>query len=308
MISPLVTVGIPTYNRATGLARTLESICAQTYRNLEIIVSDNASTDANVEDVIRARMAIDARIRYHRQLSNIGAMANFSSLVTEGKGSFFMWAADDDRWEPFFIESCVRALVADSTLAACQMEVQYEYAPQAQFPFFTEGRVFTSYSSDLPSERIEHLLRHVYGNLVYGVLKRDCLLNNGSPIIDSIGRSLNEIPMLVLLAFRGNIRVLPQIGMYKSAPRSVCEQAKWEQVGGRLPNWPGWQAYLKTLISLRRYHALVATEANSAIQSLECSAAIKRELSQFSKLCLLRHELFMALRWKPAVKSDICAR
>src|SRR5438105_427229 len=169
MIEPLVTVGIPTYNRAEGLARTLEAVCTQTHRNLEIIVSDNASTDPDVENVVRDFMARDARVIYHRHSQNIGAMANFSSLVSKGAGEFFMWAADDDRWEAFFVERCVRELVADPSLAICQMEAQYEVAPRILFPFFFEGSAFHRPFSGSPPDRLRHLLRHVYGNLVYGI-------------------------------------------------------------------------------------------------------------------------------------------
>ena len=72
-MEPLVSVGIPTYNRPEGLRRTLECITGQTYRNLEIIVSDNCSPDPEVERVVRSFMAHDARIQYFRQPENKGA-------------------------------------------------------------------------------------------------------------------------------------------------------------------------------------------------------------------------------------------
>jgi glycosyltransferase involved in cell wall biosynthesis len=304
MIEPLVTIGVPTYNRAAGLARALEAMCAQTYRNLEIIVSDNASTDPNVEKVVRDVMARDARVIYHRHPQNIGAMANFSSLVSKGNGDFFMWAADDDRWEAFFVERCVRELVADPDLAVCQMEAQFEISQDSLFPFFFEGAAFHRLLPQSPPERVKHLLRNVYGNLVYGIFRRKALLHKGRPITEWIGPTLNEIPMQILFASRGSIRVLPEIGMYKSAPLSVCEEARWERVGGELPNWTGWWAHVNASRSLHRYHKMVVREVCVAIDDLGYDKRTTRRLRGWAAFYLLRHEIYLAVRWKPKSASS----
>ena len=300
MTGPLVTVAVPTFNRPVGLARTLSSICSQTYQNLEIIVSDNASTDVEVEKVVREVMARDKRVTYHRHAENLGAMANFSSLVSKGTGEFFMWAADDDRWEPFFIQKCVDGLLANSKLAVCQMEAQYETAPGSLFPFFFEGEAFHDCVSRTAPERVKHLLCHVYGNLVYGVFRREALLHRGRPVTEWIGRTLNEIPMQILLVSSGSIRVIPEVGLYKSAPASVCEQARWEQIGGKLPNWLGWRAHLAACRSLHQYHAMVRQENFIAIGDLGYDKNTTRWLYAWATYYLLRHECFLAIRWKPA--------
>jgi glycosyltransferase involved in cell wall biosynthesis len=304
MTEALVTVGIPTFNRPEGLGRALTSICSQTYRNLEIIVSDNASTDPAVRATVDEFAAKDARISYHRHPENLGAMSNFSSLPPKTSGEFFMWAADDDRWEPFFIERCVAGLQADPALAVCQMEAQYEIQGQALFPFFFEGLPFHDYSSCSPVERVKHLLRHVYGNLIYGVFRREALFHNGRPITEWIGRTLNEIPMQILLASRGGIRVMPEIGLYKAAPKTVCEQARWEQVGGRLPNWRGWRSYFNDCRSLHQYHNMVKHENFTAIDALGYDSRTTRRLRATAIYCLLKHELLLALRWKPEASAE----
>lgn len=303
MTEPLVTVGIPTFNRPAGLARTLDCICSQTHRNLEIVVSDNASTDPAVRATVDAFAAKDARIVYHRHSENIGAMSNFSSLPPKARGEFFMWAADDDRWEPFFIERCVEGLQADSALAVCQMEAQYEINGETLFPFFFEGSPFHDYSEPSPVRRVKHLLRHVYGNLVYGVFRRAALFHEGRPITEWIGRTLNEIPMQILLASSGGIRVIPEVGLYKSAPKNVCEQARWEQVGGRLPNWRGWRNHFTDCRSLYVYHNMVMHENFAAIASLGYGSGNTRELRRVAAYCLLKHEFLLALRWKPAASA-----
>jgi glycosyltransferase involved in cell wall biosynthesis len=106
---PLVSVGIPTYNRPAGLRRTLECICGQTYSNIEIVVSDNASPDSATKSVVDEFATRDHRIRYFGQLSNIGAMENFRFVLARASGEYFMWAADDDEWDSRFVEVCLGA-------------------------------------------------------------------------------------------------------------------------------------------------------------------------------------------------------
>lgn len=102
--SPLVSVGVPTYNRPELLQRALDKLLAQTYSNLEIIVSDNASSNPRVAEVVDRYRQHDPRIRSFRQSSNIGAMPNFLFVLNQAQGDFFMWAADDDDWSPDFIQ------------------------------------------------------------------------------------------------------------------------------------------------------------------------------------------------------------
>lgn len=107
---PLVTVGIPTYNRPAGLDRTLACITGQTYPNLEILVSDNCSTTPETEQVARAWQRRDPRIVYHRQPENIGLEPNFKYLLAKAQGEYFFWAADDDGWTPDFVSEGMAAI------------------------------------------------------------------------------------------------------------------------------------------------------------------------------------------------------
>lgn len=115
---PLVSVGIPTYNRPEGLRRTLECVTAQTYPNLDIIVSDNASPGTATEATVREFMARDPRIRYFRQERNIGGNGNFRFVFEQGRGEFWAWAADDDEWDPEFVAVCLGNLLDPAKHAA----------------------------------------------------------------------------------------------------------------------------------------------------------------------------------------------
>lgn len=108
MSDMLVTIGIPTYNRADGYLReALGAALAQTYPNIEIIVADNASTDDT--DRVVADLAGD-RVKYVKHPTNLGSQGNYNSLVDMAAGEYFLMLHDDDRIDPDFIETCVTAL------------------------------------------------------------------------------------------------------------------------------------------------------------------------------------------------------
>jgi len=103
---PLVSIGIPTYNRADGFLReTLTSALNQTYPNIEIIVSDNCSTD-NTEVYVES--FDDPRIRYFRHAKNIGASNNFNYCLEQARGDYFLLLHDDDLIDKDFVEICMK--------------------------------------------------------------------------------------------------------------------------------------------------------------------------------------------------------
>ena len=105
--APLVTIAIPTWNRADRLLpETLRSALGQHYPNIEVLVSDNASTDGTGELVKGFR---DSRIRYLRQGRNMGVEANFGTLLAEARGDYLLYLNDDDTIDPDLLE---RALAA----------------------------------------------------------------------------------------------------------------------------------------------------------------------------------------------------
>lgn len=104
---PLVSIGIPTFNRPEGLERALKQLCCQTYRNIEIIVSDNCSPDPKVSEVALSFQSKDNRIKYFKQPENFGYANNYEFVLLQATGEYFMWAADDDEWDSTFIETCL---------------------------------------------------------------------------------------------------------------------------------------------------------------------------------------------------------
>ncbi|MER3486233.1 MAG: hypothetical protein C4345_09945 [Chloroflexota bacterium] len=111
--APRVSIGLPVYNRQQYVGEAIESILAQTFADFELIISDNASTDAT--GVICQEYARkDARVRYYRNAINIGAAKNFNRVFHLSSGEYFKWMASDDICAPTFIERCVEALDGDT--------------------------------------------------------------------------------------------------------------------------------------------------------------------------------------------------
>lgn len=121
--TPRVSIGLPVYNGAAFLAEALDSLLAQTFRDFELLVSDNASTDATAA-ICRERAAHDERMRYIRNETNVGAMRNFNNVFALARGEYFKWAAHDDLHEPAYLERCVALLDARPELVLVHSQIR----------------------------------------------------------------------------------------------------------------------------------------------------------------------------------------
>lgn len=116
--SSLISIGIPTYNRAIYLRKAIDSLLAQTYKNFYLIISDNFSND-DTRELCEEYVKKDRRIKYIRQLSNIGQIENTNFILKEitSVGDFCAFGSDDDLWEPTFFEDCMKKLMSDPNAA-----------------------------------------------------------------------------------------------------------------------------------------------------------------------------------------------
>ena len=106
---PRLTIGLPVYNGENYLAQSIEALLGQTYEDFELIISDNASTDGTAE-ICRRYEKQDPRVRYHRQLRNVGLAPNHNFVVEQAIGELFKWASNDDLYARDLAERCVDAL------------------------------------------------------------------------------------------------------------------------------------------------------------------------------------------------------
>ena len=113
--SHAISVIIPTYNRSWGLKLAIESVLVQGFRDYELIVVDDCSTDDTVESVEKFD---DDRIRFYRQEQNVGMVANWGTGLRLAKGEFVSFLMDDDQLRPEFLGNRLPHLMADQNVVA----------------------------------------------------------------------------------------------------------------------------------------------------------------------------------------------
>jgi len=171
-----VSIAIPVFNGENYLREAITSILRQSFSDFELIISDNASTDAT-ESICREFCLQDPRIRYIRQPENIGAARNFNLLVSEARGRYFKWMAHDDVIAPTYLAVCVEALERDATAVLATTRVRY---------IDSKGNLNEEYASTLrigdqdPSVRFSEMMRRE-GRCyeVFGLIRRNRLQKTG---------------------------------------------------------------------------------------------------------------------------------
>ncbi len=226
MSLPLVSIGLPLYNEEKHLHGVLDSLLAQTYAGIEVVISDNASTDATGE-ICREYASRDARIRYHRQPNNLGSSANFNRTLELSRGEYFHWASGHDIHPPGLIEKCIEVLRADPEIALCYVPVLWERDGDASGFVDTRGE-------RSPFARLGIVLWGANGGAVYGVY-RTALLRR-TLLIERVVAS--DILLLAELAVLGTFARIP-------GPVLVMHQAK---------DYGDWGVYVKKIFGEIRPH------------------------------------------------------
>jgi len=119
---PLISVIIPTYNRAALLPRAVKSVLDQTHRNIEVIVVDDCSTDSTDEVV---KSIVDERLKYVRLERNSGGSAARNKGVEIAQGEYIAFLDSDDEWLPQKLErqlAVFRAGPKDLGLVYCGLD------------------------------------------------------------------------------------------------------------------------------------------------------------------------------------------
>ena len=184
--NPRVTIGLPVYNGESFIARAIDSILGQSFRDIELIIMDNCSTDGT-EEICRRYVADDPRVRYFRHDQNIGVISNFNSVVPHARGEYFKWAASDDICETTLVERLVEALDnrPEAVIAFSQAAIFDEcpangFGRLSQSEFSENGIVRIEYPADLfsrnPMERFRAILQSEHpGTMIYGLIRNDAL-------------------------------------------------------------------------------------------------------------------------------------
>ena len=174
--APRVSIGLPVFNGERYLARAVDSVLEQDFRDLELIVSDNASTDRTAE-ICAAYARRDARVRYVRNPRNLGAGPNYDRCFHLARGEYFKWAAHDDRLAPDYLSRAVAALDAAPEAVLCTTGVA-EIGPGDEVRRVYRN-VFPGIDAPSPARRLAALIhtRHECEDF-FGLFRRAALLGS----------------------------------------------------------------------------------------------------------------------------------
>lgn len=205
---PTITVGLPVFNGAPFLRQAIDTLLAQTYRDFELIVSDNASTDDTVA-IVEEYVARDSRVRLVRHPENIGAARNWNSLVPLARGRYFKWASCNDYVAPAALARYFAELESDESLILCAGRT---------ILVSDDGTELGLYARDVDamqvraSDRFRHIRRNIaLNNLQSGLIRTELLRATSLERIYPGG----DLVLVAELALYGRLKLLPEPLFYR---------------------------------------------------------------------------------------------
>jgi glycosyltransferase involved in cell wall biosynthesis len=280
----LVSIGLPVYNGEEVLEAVVRSVLAQDHENIELVISDNASTDGT-EKLCRTLAGTDTRISYHRQPENVGILNNFMTAMRLASGTYFRWIGDDDALAPGYVSRCLDAFRADERCILVTTQVGYVGADGRTQTASYDG---VALSSDDPIVRFEELLRllnesHLLIDPLYGLMRRETVL---------------AIPRRNMLredeVFAGKLALA---GPWGHVPEVLAERHwKYERLPklARRLDVPSWQARTALLLQCRELLRWLPQADLTPEQRRRARAAVAR-------LYLGRHRRTIARRGRRLV-------
>ncbi|HYL35385.1 MAG TPA: glycosyltransferase family 2 protein [Bryobacteraceae bacterium] len=212
--SPALSIALAVYNGERFVARALDSLLAQSFRNFELIISDDASTDRSGE-ICQSYASRDARIRYIRQPSNLGMYRNFDFLVHESRGPFYMWAAQDDEWDRDWCRVLMENMTEDAIISFGHLKLigpANEILQLYRRPVYSKNegwRTFQLFFQDLPWS--------IGSSPIYGICRRQRILDCPISEIEKLSRDSTDSLWVFMIGQRGHILTDDQVYHYKHA-------------------------------------------------------------------------------------------
>jgi glycosyltransferase involved in cell wall biosynthesis len=226
---PRVSIGLPVFNGEKFLCDALDSILAQTFRDFELIISDNASTD-RTREICESYAAKDDRVQLVYNDVNLGAARNYNIVVERSTGEYFKWAAHDDVCAPEFLERCVAVLDKDPSIVLCYPKMvdidddgkNLGTRDISHIPRSERGAYPT------PHERFRRLIRtdytceEVFGLMRLTVLRRTKLI---------LSYTDSDRTLLAELALHGRFHEVPEVLFYHRMHQGMSTKvfANWSE-------------------------------------------------------------------------------
>ena len=237
MSTPRVSIGMPVYNAQRYLREALDSLLAQTMGDFEVVMSDNASTDATAE-ICHEYAARDARFRYHRNPANLGVVANFNRVFELSTGRYFKWAAYDDLHAPAYLERCAAVLDAEPGVAVC-----HSLTRSIDDDGLDRGEFAATFRLDAPraSERFRRMIWTDAFPPIWGLM-RTADVRRTTCMEPYMGSDRNFMAEMVLM---GGVAYVPEFlfllrehaGSYTASVKDYYQRLSWYAPGKRIPSW-----------------------------------------------------------------------
>ncbi len=265
---PRVSVGLPVYNGAHYVERSLESILAQDMPDLEVIVSDNASTDGTLA-ICEKIAARDARVRVVSQPQNRGGAWNFNEVYRQGRAPFFKWASHDDWCAPTYLRRCLEVFEQSGPSVVLVYPHTVLVGGADELIGRYEDRL--ELRGARPYRRIAHLTRWLsLCNAVQGLIRRSALertrLHGAYPGSDQI--------LLAELALLGEFREVPEPLFFRR--RHADSSRIVNTTAAQITAWFDPNALPATHPRLRLHRenlAAIARSPHGAVERARCVAA-----------------------------------
>lgn len=236
-----LTIGLPVYNGANLLARSIEHLLAQTFTDFILILNDNASTDGTAE-ICAEYVKRDPRVRYFRNLETVCWNENFRITLGRAETPYFMWATHDDIWLPRFAEENLAVLEAHPE--ACCSVSKIIYFTQAG-----ERNVApdTGPLTGTPDERIKRFLSllHNCGRL-YGVYRTEALR---ASFPANMHLYACDWLVVALTLLHGDHLEVNEVLLEREAQGFGHYVQRFGRTDGFTPSWLDW------LVPMRRFNA-----------------------------------------------------
>lgn len=165
---PEITIGMPVFNDVDFIEQSLKSILEQSFKEFNLIISDDGSSDGS-QAICERYAVVDSRITYIRQPKNLGISRNMEFLLSQTTTPYFMWAADDDLWDKMFIEKLITLLNQnkEAVVAFCKYSLINDEGNQLD-----KGRLF-EYSAGKPNQRLKKFIINPNDAFGYGIFKTE---------------------------------------------------------------------------------------------------------------------------------------
>lgn len=172
-----VSVCLPVYNGEKFIAEAIDSILNQTFRDIEIIISDNGSQD-RTQEICRRFADRDDRISYFRSSINRGPAWNFNTSYLKATGEYLKWIAHDDLCEPEFLERAVAVLDAEPEVVLCHSrwaridEHKAVVTTSEKLPDYEQAGACNRFGSLIHMDQRQHSGVEIFGLIRMSALKR----------------------------------------------------------------------------------------------------------------------------------------